>query len=578
MSLKPEDLPSDLASAQAALLIEREALRAEREARLRVEVERDAAAAKVTRIQAEAINWQAEAANARAELSDNEALIAHLELRIEKLKRELYGPRSERTARLIEQLELELEELVTTASEDELAAQAAAVKAQNVRAFTRKRPVRKPWPDDIEHERVVIEAPTSCACCGGSRLAKIGEDVTKTLEEIPRRFKVIETVREKFTCRDCEKISQPPAPFHATPRGFIGPQLLATILFDKFGMHIPLNRQSARFKCEGIDLPLSTLADQVGHGTFAVMPLFHLIERQVLAAERLHGDDTTIRILAKGKCTTGRIWTYVRDDRPFAGPAPPAAVYYASSDRRGEHPQKHLAAFAGILQADCYNGFEPLFDPQKKVLPITPAFCFAHARRGFFELADIEKNAREGKKGKPVSPIALEAVRRLDALFEIERAINGRGPDDRRAVRQEKSRPLLEDMHAWLLRERETLSRSSEVLKPINYMLRRWDGFARFLDDGRICLTNNCAERALRGIALGRRNWTFAGSQRGADRAAIMLTMITTCRLNDVDPKAWLADVLARIADLPASRLHELLPWEWKLLRQADKPADQQAA
>jgi transposase len=578
MSLKPDDLPSDLASAQAALLIEREALRAEREARLRVEAERDATAAKVSQVQAEAINWQAEAANARAELSDHEALIAHLELRIEKLKRELYGPRSERTARLIEQLELELEELVTTASEDELAAQAAAAKAQNVRAFTRKRPVRKPWPDDIEHERVVIEAPTSCACCGGSRLAKIGEDVTKTLEEIPRRFKVIETVREKFTCRDCEKISQPPAPFHATPRGFIGSQLLATILFDKFGMHIPLNRQSARFKCERIDLPLSTLADQVGHGTFAVMPLFHLIERHVLAAERLHGDDTTIRILAKGKCTTGRIWAYVRDDRPFAGPAPPAAVYYASGDRRGEHPQKHLAAFAGILQADCYNGFEPLFDPQKKVRPITPAFCFAHARRGFFELADIEKNAREGKKGKPVSPIALEAVRRLDALFEIERAINGRSSHERRAVRQEMSKPLLEDMHAWLLRERETLSRSSEVLKAMNYMLRRWNDFARFLDDGRICLTNNCAERALRGIALGRRNWTFAGSQRGADRTAIMLTMITTCRLNEVDPKAWLADVLARIADLPASRLHELLPWEWKLLRQADKPADQQAA
>ena len=549
MISKPDDLPSDLVSALAALRTEREARR-----------------------QAEAL-----AASARAKLSDNEALIAHLELWIEKLKRELYGQRSERTARLIEQLELELEELVTTASEDELAAQAAAAKTQTVRSFTRKRPLRQPWPDDIERERVVIEAPTTCACCGGSRLAKIGEDVTKTLEEIPRRFKLIETVREKFTCRDCEKISQPPAPFHTTPRGFIGSQLLATILFDKFGMHTPLNRQSVRFKCEGIDLPLSTLADQVGHGTLAVMPLFHLIERHVLAAERLHGDDTTIRILAKGKCTTGRIWTYVRDDRSFAGPAPPAAAYYASSDRRGAHPQKHLAAFAGILQADCYNGFEPLFDPQKKVLPITPAFCFAHARRGFFELADIEKNARE-IKGKPVSPIALEAVKRIDALFEIERTINGRGADERRAVRQEKSKPLLEDMHAWLLRERETLSRSSEVLKPINYMLRRWDDFARFLDDGRICLTNNCAERALRGIALGRRNWTFAGSQRGADRAAIMLTMITTCRLNDVDPKAWLADILARIADLPASRLHELLPWEWKLLRQADKPARQQAA
>ena len=445
MTSKPDDLPSDLVSALAALQAEREA-----------------------RLQAEAV-----AASARAELSDNEALIAHLELRIEKLKRELYGQRSERTARLLEQLELELEELVTTASEDELAAQAAAAKTQMSAPSCASEQC-------ASHGRMtsnasgVIEAPTACACCGGSRLAKIGEDVTRTLEEIPRRFKLIETVREKFTCRDCEKISQPPAPFHATPRGFIGPRLLATILFDKFGMHIPLNRQSARFKCEGMDLPLSTLADQVGHGTLAVMPLFHLIERHVLAAERLHGDDTTIRILAKGKCTTGRIWTYVRDDRPFAGPAPPAAVYYASSDRRGVHPQKHLAVFAGILQADCYNGFEPLFDPQKKALPITPAFCFAHARRGFFELADIEKNAREGKKGKPVSPIALEAVRRLDTLFEIERAINGRGADERRTVRQEKSKPLLEDIRAWLLRERETLSRSSEVLKPINYMLRRW--------------------------------------------------------------------------------------------------------
>lgn len=592
MTSKPTDLPSDLASALAAL-------QAEREERLRVEAERDAAVvlassrlteatdarAEATDAQAAAANAQAaaakaqaEAANALAQLSDREAQIAHLELRIEKLRRELYGPRSERTARLIEQLELELEDLVTSASEDEIAAQAAAAKAQTVRPFTRKRPVRKPWPDDIECERVVIEAPTTCACCGGARLSKLGEDVTKTLEEIPRRFKLIETVREKFTCRDCEAITQPPAPFHVTPRGFIGPQLLATILFDKFGMHTPLNRQSTRFKCEGIDLGLSTLADQVGHGTSALMPVFPLIERHVLSAERLHGDDTTIRILAKGKCTTGRIWSYVRDDRPFAGSAPPAAVYYASSDRRGEHPQKHLAGFAGILQADCYAGFEPLFDPKAKAQPITPAFCFAHARRGFFELADIEKTARDGRRGKPVAPIALEAVRRLDALFEIERDINGRSADERRAVRQEKSKPLLDDMHAWLLRERETLSRSAEVLKPMNYMLRRWGDFARFLDDGRICLSNNAAERSLRGVAVGRRNWTFAGSQRGADRAAVMLTMITTCRLNDVDPKAWLADVLARIADLPSSRLHELLPWEWKRLRPADKPADQQAA
>ncbi len=219
-----------------------------------------------------------------------------------------------------------------------------------------------------------------------------------------------------------------------------------------------------------------------------------------------------------------------------------------------------------------------MFDPRIKASPITPAFCFAHARRGFFELADIEKKARDGEKGKPVSPIALEAVLRLDALFEIERAINGRSADERRAVRQEKSKPLFDDMHAWLLRERETLSRSAEVLKPINYMLKRWTDFGRFLDDGRICLSNNAAERSLRGVALGRRNWTFAGSLRGAERAAIMLTMIMTCRLNDVDPKAWLADVLARIADLSTSRLHELLPWEWSSLRQVAKTVNQQAA
>jgi transposase len=557
MSSAPFSLPSDLASAQAALL-------AEREARLRSEAERDAAVA--------------DAAHARARLSSTEALIAYLQLQIGKLEREKHGPRRERTQRLIDQLELQLEELVTAAIEDELAAEAAAAKAQTVRAFTRKRPVRKPFPDDIERERVVVEAPTICGGCGSARLAKLGEDVTETLEEIPRRFKVIETVREKFTCRDCEAISQAPAPFHATPRGFLGPHLLATIVFDKFGQHIPLNRQSTRFQCEGIALSTQTLADQVGHVSAALQPVFDLIEAHVFAAVRLHGDDTTIPILAKGKCATGRIWTYVRDDQPFGGPAPPAAVYYASRDRRGEHPQKHLAGFGGLLQADCYNGFNPLFDPAKKQTPITAAFCFAHARRKFFELVDVARNPRRGQNANPVSPIALEAVRRMDALFAIERDINGRSAGERRAVRQEKSKPLLDEMEAWLRQERGHLSRSSPVIEPINYMLSRWADFSRFVDDGRICLTNNAAERALRGVACGRKSWLFAGSDRGADRAAVMLTLIMTARLNDVDPKAWLADILARLANLPVSRLHEMLPWEWKRLRQAQDPAPQQAA
>jgi transposase len=541
MNSKPSDLPADLASAYLALLSEHEALQAERDVAV------------------------AEAANAQALLSDRDALIASLELRIDKLKRELRGQSSERTARLIDQLELQLEELVTAATEDEVAAQTAAARTSSVRPFVRKRPVRKPWPDDIERERVVIDSPINCVCCGGSRLSKLGEDVTETLEEIPRRFKVIETVREKFSCRDCEAISQPPAPFHATPRGFIGPHLLATILFDKFGMHSPLHRQSTRFKCEGIDLSTSTLADQVGFGTSALMPVVDLIEKHVFAAERLFGDDTTIPIRAKSKCTTGRIWTYVCDDRPYGGGTAPAAIYYASSDRRGEHPQKHLAGYGGVLQTDCYNGFEPISVAEKKEVPITFAFCHAHARRKFFELADIEKSARDSKRnGRPISPIALEAVKRFDALFEIERQINGLSAEERLAVRQEKSKPLFDDMHDWLKRERAALSRSSDLIKAMDYMLKRWDGFARFLEDGRVCLTNNAAERALRGIALGRRNWTFAGSQRGADRTAVILTLITTCRLNDVDPKAWLADILARIADLPVSRLHELLPWKWK--------------
>jgi transposase len=342
------------------------------------------------------------------------------------------------------------------------------------------------------------------------------------------------------------------------------PNLLAMILFDKFSQHQPLNRQSDRFAREGIDLSVSTLADQVGACTSALAPLHALIEAHVLAAERLHGDDTTIPILAKGKTVTGHIWTYVRDDRPFGGNAPLAAIYYASPDRRRQHPERHLAGFDGILQADAYAGYNGLYDPARPQGAITPALCWAHARRKFFELADIASQARRGKSAAAISPIALEGVKRIDALFDIERTINGASVGERLRVRQEQSAPLLAALESWLREERAGLSRSASVIKPIDYLLSRWDGFARFLEDGRICLTNNAAERALRGFALGRKSWLFAGSERGADRAAAMTTLIMTAKLNDVDPLAWLADVLARIADTPQSRLPELLPWEWK--------------
>jgi transposase len=491
-----------------------------------------------------------------------------MKLEIEKLRRALHGHGSERKARLLEQMELQLEELEAAATEDELAAEKAAAKTQTVRSFERKRPARKPFPDHLPRERVVIPAPASCPCCGSGKLSKLGEDVTETLEVIPRRWKVIQTVREKFSCRACETITQPPAPFHVTPRGFAGPNLLAMILFDKFGQHQPLNRQSDRFAREGIDLSVSTLADQVGACTTALAPLHALIEAHVLAAERLHGDDTTVPILAKGKTVTGHIWTYVRDDRPFGGTAPPAALYYASRDRRQEHPERHLRGFNGILQADAYAGYNGLYDAARPQGAITPALCWAHARRKFFELADIAANARRGKTAPAISPIALQAVKRIDALFDIERTIKGASIGERLRIRQKQSAPLLAELEAWLREARAPLSRSAAVAKPIDYLLKRWDGFARFLQDGRICLTNNAAERALRGFALGRKSWLFAGSDRGADRAAVVTTLIMTAKLNDIDPLAWLADALARIADLPQSRLPELLPWQWKTLSQ----------
>ncbi|WP_266077068.1 IS66 family transposase [Brucella intermedia] len=541
MSDATEELPDDLASALALLAQER--------------------ARRVT-AEAEAATAKAEAASAKALVSHSEALIARLKLEIDKVRRELYGSRSERKAQLLEQMELQLEELEADAGEDELAAEIAA-KASAVKAFERKRPSRKPFPEHLPRERIIVAAPTNCACCGSAKLSKLGEDITETLEVVPRHWKVIQTVREKFTCRECEKITQPPAPFHVTPRGFAGPNLLAMILFEKFAQHQPLNRQSERYAREGVDLSLSTLADQVGACAATLKPLHCLIEAHVLAAERLHGDDTTVPILAKGKTDTGRIWTYVRDDRPFGGLSPPAVLYYASRDRRQEHPERHLKTFTGILQADAYGGYNPLFKVDRDPDPLTQALCWAHSRRKFFVLADIAANAKRGKNAAPISPMALEAVKRIDGLFDIEREINALTADQRLDRRRKESRPLVDDLQAWLQTERAKLSRSSPVAEAIDYMLKRWDGFTSFLDDGRICLTNNAAERALRGFALGRKSWLFAGSDRGADRAAFMATLIMTAKLNDIDPQAWLADVLARIADTPMTKLEQLLPWNW---------------
>jgi len=496
---------------------------------------------------------------AEARASSAEAMVAHLKLLIARLKRDKYGASSERGRKLIDQLELELGELVAAASEDAAKAENAAGKEGRPRrpdSPPRGQPVRAPLPAHLPRERVVLPSPTACPCCGG-KLSKLGEDTTETLEIEPIKWKVIQTVRERLACRSCETVTQPPAPFHPIVRGRAGPNLLAMILEAKFGQHLPLNRQSEAYAFQDIELSVSTIADWVGTCTANLAPLNALIDEHVQAAERLHGDDTTVPVLAKGKTITGRVWAYVRDDRPFGGPAPPAAMFRYSRDRTAAHPNQHLAGYAGILQADAYAGYNALYEPDRKPGPIIEAACWAHSRRKLFELAELQR-----------APLAIEAVRRIDAIFDAERPINGLSAAARLAVRQRHIAPLVTELETWMRESRGKLSRHNPVAKAMDYMLTRWETFTRFLSDGRICLTNNAAERAVRGIALGRKSWLFAGSDRGGDRAAAMYSLIYTAKLNGVDPRAWLADVLARIADLPASRLHELLPWNWRKARE----------
>jgi transposase len=485
---------------------------------------------------------------AEGEANYRALLIEKLKYTIKKLRHEQFGQSSERGA-LLDQLELQLADL----EEDAAQAEAAAVEKIAVPSFERRKPARRPLPEHLSRERIVYPAPSVCPCCGDSRLRKIGEDVTETLELVPRQWKVIQHVREKFSCRACEAITQPPAPSHPIARGRAGPKLLAHVLFSKYGLHLPLNRQSAVYAREGIELDVSTLADWVGAAAATLMPLVDVIRAHVFAAERIHADDTTVPVLAKDKTRTGRLWTYVRDDRPFAGPDPPAAVFFYSRDRGGEHPEQHLTSYAGLMQADAYAGFNRLYEANRKAGPIIEAACWAHGRRKFFDLARLNK-----------APIATEAVERIDALFAIEREINGMFPQERVRMRDERCRPLLLDLETWLREQRARVSKKSETGKAIDYSLKRWAALTRFLDDGRLCMSNNAAERELRAVAVGRRNWTFAGSDEGGRRAAAIYTLIATAKLNDVDPQAWLADVLARLPDHPARRINELMPWNWR--------------
>src|SRR5690242_1222211 len=527
-------LPGDLAAAHAMILLER-AARLEAEAR---------------------------ASSIAAEVSDARLEIERLKLLLAKARRERFGQSAERGARLVEQLELQLAELEETVAEEDAAAELAAPPAPcGTRARPGRRPARRPLPEHLPRERIVYPAPCSCPRCGGP-VRKLGEDVTESLECEPRRWKVVEHVREKVSCRACEAVSQPPAPSHPIARGRAGPGLLALVLAAKYGQHLPLTRQSAVYAREGVEIDVSTLADWVGSSTTALVPMVLAIRAHVFAAERLHGDDTTVPVLAEGRTRTGYLWGYVRDDRPFGGPDPPAVAFFYSPDRKGEHPERHLASFAGILQADAYAGFDRLYDPRRAPGPILEAACWAHARRKLFEIAAVSR-----------APIAAEAVRRIDELFAIEREINGRPAGERLAVRKERTRPLVGGLEAWLRVQHARVSPKSETGKAVGYALNHWAALTRFLGDGRICLSNNAAERALRGVAVGRRNWTFAGSDRGGERAAAIYTLVETAKLNGVDPQAWLADVLARLPDYSAKRITDLLPWNWHPAKEASTAA-----
>lgn len=485
----------------------------------------------------------------KAELLSHRLMIEALKLQILKLRRMQFGARSEKRAREIEQLELWVEELETAD------AQLACTVAEQIGSspVARAPKERREFPAHLPRETQMI-APCENACpdCGGA-LKHLGEDVSEMLELEPVRFKVIRRVRPKLACASCDTIVQAPAPSRPIERGMAGPGLLAHVLVSKYADHLPLYRQAEIYAREGVELDRTLLAQWVGNTSALLAPLTDALRKHVFAADVVHADDTPIPVLApgRGKTKTGRLWTYVRDERPAAGTVAPAVWFTYSPDRKGEHPQRHLEDFTGILQADGYAGFSKLYDGGR----VIEAACWAHVRRKFVDLHELHQ-----------SPVAAQALERIAALYAIEADIRGRSPDERRAMRRARSRPLLDALHTWFEETLQTLSQKSATAKALRYALSRWDALLRYCDDGRVEIDNNAAERALRCVALGRKNFLFAGSDAGGERAAAIYSLLGSAKLNGRNPEAFLRDVLSRIAEHPISRIAELLPWNLQAL------------